>query len=118
MEKSVLKDVDKAWVCVIIDMYMGAISLELVENLTPEAFISMFKRFVGERGLPKFVYCDNATTFIGATRMIKKAEEKLSPTVRAAINASEKEIQRQFTELEVTFLYDESDVLIIDIHHL
>lgn len=37
-----------------------------LRDLTSEAFLNSFERFVSRRGLSKVIYCDNATNFIAA----------------------------------------------------
>ncbi|XP_065204375.1 uncharacterized protein LOC135834427 [Planococcus citri] len=43
-----------------------AVHVELIEDLTTEAFLATFERFVARRGLPHTVYSDNATNFVSA----------------------------------------------------
>ncbi|XP_072939166.1 uncharacterized protein [Epargyreus clarus] len=43
-----------------------AVHLELVSDLTKEAFLAAFNRFISRRGKPQRVYSDNGTTFVGA----------------------------------------------------
>ncbi|GFX89419.1 integrase catalytic domain-containing protein [Trichonephila clavipes] len=40
-----------------------SLHLELVSDLTSEAFIASLKRFCARRGAPKHIYCYNGTTF-------------------------------------------------------
>ncbi|XP_038106655.1 uncharacterized protein LOC119766280 [Culex quinquefasciatus] len=48
-------------------MVTKCIHIELVSNLTTDAFIAALHRFVARRGLPSDVYSDNATNFAGAS---------------------------------------------------
>ncbi|GFV25538.1 integrase catalytic domain-containing protein [Trichonephila clavipes] len=48
----------------------ATLHLELVSDLTSEAFIASLKRFCARRGAPKHIYCDNGTTFVGARRKL------------------------------------------------
>lgn len=43
-----------------------AVHLELVSDLTTEAFLAALRRFFARRGLSKTIYSDNGTTFQGA----------------------------------------------------
>ena len=66
---------------VVICMATKAIHLELVSNLTLEAFIAALKRFIARRGLIDHFYSDNGSSFVGANRELKeffKAEDFLS----------------------------------------
>lgn len=51
-----------------------AVHLELINNLTSNAFIAAFKRFIFilRRGKPSFMYSDNGTTFVGARNQLKE----------------------------------------------
>ncbi len=49
-----------------------AVHLELVTELTSEAFTTCLKRFTSRRGLSSLISSDNGTNFIGATREIKE----------------------------------------------
>ncbi|XP_058839359.1 uncharacterized protein LOC131694869 [Topomyia yanbarensis] len=56
----------KGYICVFVCMATKAMHLEAVEDLSTEAFLSAFKRFVARRGIPETVFSDNGTNFIGA----------------------------------------------------
>lgn len=47
------------------------IHIELVTDLTCEAFIAAFRRFAARRGTPSHLHSDNGTNFIGAQRELK-----------------------------------------------
>lgn len=57
----------KAYVALFVCMVTKCIHIELVSNLTTDAFIAALHRFVARRGLPSDVYSDNATNFAGAS---------------------------------------------------
>jgi hypothetical protein len=52
-------------------MATNAIHLELVSNLTSEAFIAALKRFIGRRELIDHLYSDNGSNFAGVNRELK-----------------------------------------------
>lgn len=58
--------VDKGYIAVFVCDKTRAIHLELVSNLTSEAFIAAFTRFVSRRGRVRQIRSDNATNFHGA----------------------------------------------------
>ena len=62
----------KGYVAVFVCFSTRAIHLEACSDLSTEAFLAAFARFVGRRGLPSKVYSDNGKNFIGASRMLKK----------------------------------------------
>ena len=47
-------------------MATKAVHIEVVSDLTTEAFIGALKRFTARRGKPSNIYSDNATNFVGA----------------------------------------------------
>ena len=46
--------------------------LELVTDLTTEAFIACLRRFVARRGLPSVIMSDHGSNFIGADRELDR----------------------------------------------
>ena len=62
----------KAYICVFVSLSVKAVHLELVTDLTSEAFIACLKRFIARRGLPSLIWSDNGTNFIGAARELKE----------------------------------------------
>ncbi|XP_029157318.1 uncharacterized protein LOC114929805 [Nylanderia fulva] len=62
----------KAYMSVFVCFSTRAVHLEIVTNLTSEAFLGSFKRFISRRGKPACVYSDNGTTFVGARKQIKE----------------------------------------------
>jgi hypothetical protein len=61
-------------------MVAKAVHLELVSNLTAEAFIAALRRFVARRGVTDHLYSDNGSNFVSACRELKaffKSEEFL-----------------------------------------
>lgn len=56
----------KSYICVFVCFAVRAVHLELVSDLTKEAFLAAFSRFISRRGKPQRVYSDNCTTFVGA----------------------------------------------------
>ena len=59
------------YVTLFICMSTKAIHLELVSNLTSEAFIAALKRFIAIIGLISHLYSDNGSSFVGANRELK-----------------------------------------------
>jgi hypothetical protein len=52
-------------------MVTKAMHLEAVEDLSTDTFLAAFQRFVCRRGLPKEVFSDNGTNFIGARSALR-----------------------------------------------
>ncbi|XP_047543301.1 uncharacterized protein LOC125075637 [Vanessa atalanta] len=61
----------KAYICLFVCMATRAIHLEAVSDLTAQAFIASFRRFVARRGPCLHLWSDNGTNFIGAAKELK-----------------------------------------------
>ncbi|XP_039438590.1 uncharacterized protein LOC120419818 [Culex pipiens pallens] len=58
--------ITKAYVCLFVCLQTRAIHLELVSDLTTDAFLASLRRFASRRGCPKTMHSDNGTNFVGA----------------------------------------------------
>lgn len=64
--------VTKAYMAVYVCFSTKAVHVELVSSLTTDAFLACLKRFISRRGLPNYIYCDNAKTFKGADNHLRE----------------------------------------------
>lgn len=62
----------KAWIAVFTCLATKAVHLELVTEMTTEAFLSTLRRFVARRGICSTMISDNGTNFVGAARELKE----------------------------------------------
>ena len=62
----------KAYICVFVSLTVKAVHLELVSDLTTEAFIACLRRFIARRGRPSLIWSDHGSNFVGAAREIKE----------------------------------------------
>ena len=77
-----------SYVCVFLCFTTRAIHIEVVSDLTTEAFLASLKRFVSRRGVPHILQSDNGGNFQGAQqdlkalyRMLKASKQ--SPSINA-----------------------------------
>lgn len=63
---------NKCYIALFVCMSTKAIHLELVSDMTTDAFIASFKRFVSRRGHCKELWSDHGTTFIAAEKELLK----------------------------------------------
>lgn len=65
----------KAYICLFVCMSTKACHIELVSELTTEAFLAALNRFTARRGRPSNIYSDNGSNFVGANNEISKLFE-------------------------------------------
>lgn len=62
--------ISKGYVCVFVCFCTKAIHLEPTTDLTTDAFLAAFTRFVSRRGCPLQAHSDNGKNFVGAARAL------------------------------------------------
>ena len=62
----------KAYICIFVSLSVKAVHIELVSDLTSEAFIAALRRFIARRGYPTLLWSDNGTNFTGADRQLRE----------------------------------------------
>ena len=65
----------KVWICLYTCCVSRAVHLDIVLDMTAQAFICSFKRFTSRRGFPVRILSDNAKTFKAAAKTLTKALE-------------------------------------------
>ncbi|XP_065367154.1 uncharacterized protein LOC135959932 [Calliphora vicina] len=83
--------------------------LEVVSDLSTDAFIAALKRMIGRRGLPTDIFCDNATNFVGAN---SKAPH-FGGLWEAAVKSAKGHLTRTLDNTRLT--YEELATAMIDI---
>ncbi|XP_062713379.1 uncharacterized protein LOC134290294 [Aedes albopictus] len=80
----------KSFVCIFVCLATKAVHLEIVADLSTQAFLASFKRFVAIRGKPRLVMCDNATNFVGANKELEALRQLLNDqqVQHAMVNAA------------------------------
>jgi len=61
----------KVYLCIFVCMATKAVHIEVVADLTTEAFIAALTRFVSRRGLCSDLYSDCGTNFVGADSVLR-----------------------------------------------
>ena len=62
----------KAYICLFTCASTRAVHLELVPDLSMEAFLQAFRRFCSRKSVPRTMFSDNATTFMAASNHLKR----------------------------------------------
>ncbi|XP_063993673.1 uncharacterized protein LOC135171215 [Diachasmimorpha longicaudata] len=65
----------KVYVAVFVCLAIKAVHLEVVSDLTTEAFLAALRRFIARRGCCRHIHSDNGTNFIGANNALKEIYE-------------------------------------------
>ncbi|GFU20694.1 uncharacterized protein TNCV_3176321 [Trichonephila clavipes] len=65
----------KVYICTFVCLVFKAVHIELVSDLTSQAFIAALKRFMARRGKCAKLFSDNGKNFVGASNEIKKLLE-------------------------------------------
>jgi len=61
----------KSYICLFICSATRAVHLELVSNLSTEAFLAALRRFIARRGYSTKILSDNGTNFVGESNYLK-----------------------------------------------
>lgn len=75
----------KAYIALFVCFVTKAIHLEIVSDLTSTAFIAAFKRFTARRGLCSDIYSDNATNFVGASKILYQLRKPNATTKKSSL---------------------------------
>ena len=58
----------KTYVCIYVCFSTRAVHLELLTDMSAQAFLASFSRFCARRGCSSVIYSDNGMNFVGADR--------------------------------------------------
>lgn len=88
----------KAYLCVFVCLTTKSVHLELVSELSTEAFIATLTRFVSRRGLPSVIRSDCGTNFKGSDRYLKE--------VVSFLDKSEGHIGQDLSRRGITWIFN------------
>lgn len=89
----------KAYIAIFICLSVKAIHIEIVTDLTADAFMSAFRRFIARRGLPTNMYSDNGTTFV-------KANKDLSADLRSYLKQQQEVVSETIANQGITWSFN------------
>jgi hypothetical protein len=90
------KTLVKCYVNLFACLFTKAYHLELVSELSTEAYIASFRRFIARQGLCNNIYSDNGTNFVGAEKELKKIIHQKESTERISNFAPQQGINFHF----------------------
>lgn len=67
----------KVYVAIFVCLAIKAVHIELVDDLTSEAFIAALRRFIARRGYCSTIHSDNGSNFIGANNELRELHDLL-----------------------------------------
>ena len=62
----------KSYACIFVALSVKAVHLEVVSDLTTDAFLACLRRFISRRGIPSAIWSDHGTNFVGASRELSE----------------------------------------------
>ena len=68
----------KRYGCLFSCLCMRTLHIEIANFLTAGSFINALHRFIGGRGNPDHIDCDNGSNFIGANRILRESLDELN----------------------------------------
>ncbi|KAL4083194.1 hypothetical protein QTP88_028524 [Uroleucon formosanum] len=68
----------KAYICVFVCFATKAVHIELVSDLSTDAFLAALRRFWSRRGYCATLWSDNGKNFVGANRRLKELRDLFS----------------------------------------
>lgn len=71
----------KGYAAVFVCFSTRAVHLETCSDLSAEAFLAVFARFIGRRGLPKTLFSDNGRNFVGANHRLLQDHAKFLKSI-------------------------------------
>ena len=70
----------KAYLAIFVCFCTRAVHIEVVSDLTTEAFLAALKRFISRRGLPRDIHTDNGSNFVGARNDLQDLYQFMTST--------------------------------------
>ena len=75
----------KGYAAIFVCFATRAVHLEVCSDLSTDAFLACFDRFVGRRGFPKTMFSDNGRNFLGASVSLLKSHDFLKHAEKALV---------------------------------
>lgn len=89
----------KGYIVIFICLSTRAVHIEVVTDLSAEAFIAAFKRLIGRRGNVATLYSDNGTNFVGASKILELENKQ-------AVDKYNEDIQKQLLKFSTQFKFN------------
>ncbi|EFA12471.1 hypothetical protein TcasGA2_TC016140 [Tribolium castaneum] len=70
----------KRYIAVFVHLTTEAVHLEVVSDMSSEAFLAAYRNFIARRGQCAHIYCDNGTTFVGTKNILESEVQEMIQT--------------------------------------
>ncbi|XP_046420473.1 uncharacterized protein LOC124179783 [Neodiprion fabricii] len=100
----------KAWIVVFTCLATRTVHLELVTEMTTEAFLSTLRRFVVRREICSTMISDNGTNFVGAARELKE--------LYAFLESEKQTISDHLAQQRLVFTFEEYYTLLVELESI
>lgn len=90
--------IQKCYLCIFVCLTTKAVHLEVVSQLSMEAFIAAFSRFVSRRGLPSLIRSDCGTNYIGSNKYLKE--------LYVYLRDHHSQLERELVKSQITWLFN------------
>lgn len=90
--------IQKCFLCIFVCLSTKCVHLEIVSQLSVEAFVAAFTRFISRRGLPSLVRSDCGTNYTGTDKYLKE--------LYIFLRNNQSEIDREFIRRDVKWLFN------------
>ncbi|XP_055622946.1 uncharacterized protein LOC129766440 [Toxorhynchites rutilus septentrionalis] len=78
MEVAIGRRVEKRWGMLATCMTIRAVHIEVVHSLSTDSCIMAIRNLIARRGVPRHVYCDRGTNFVGASNELTRVDKLLN----------------------------------------
>lgn len=75
MEVAIGRRVEKRWTMLATCMTTRAVHIEIVHSLSTNSCVMAIRNMIARRGIPRRIYCDRGTNFIGTCRELGRVAE-------------------------------------------
>ncbi|XP_061729961.1 uncharacterized protein LOC133534733 [Cydia pomonella] len=90
--------IEKCFLCIFVCLSTKAVHLEVVSQLSVEAFVAALTRFVSRRGLPNLLRSDCGTNYTGTNKYLKE--------LYSFLRQKQPEIDRECVKREIKWLFN------------
>ncbi|XP_062714222.1 uncharacterized protein LOC134290992 [Aedes albopictus] len=77
MEVAIGRRVEKRWGMLATCMTTRAVHIEVAHSLSTDSCVMAIRNMIARRGIPRYIYCDRGTNFVGTSRELSRVEKEL-----------------------------------------